>query len=96
MNTNILSFNICKLDAIWLTHKQMHTNTSSKLVKTIKYRSQWYKNSACKVFSCVKVFWKLKSNSRVEKIFANLLSTTSLKKIIPFFSNSYIKKNSID
>ena len=56
----------------------------AQLVKAMQYRSQRYKNSACKVFSCVKVFWKLKSSSRVEKIFAHLLSTISQKNISNF------------
>ena len=33
-----------------------------------------------------------KSTLRVEKIFAHLLSTISLKKIFPIFSSSQIKK----
>ena len=47
-NTNILSFNICKLGTIWPINKCMQT-FQAQPVKSIQYRSQWYKNSACNV-----------------------------------------------
>ena len=83
MNTSILSFNICKLDTVWPINKCMQT-LQEQSIKTIQNRSQCYKNLTCKVLSCVKVFWKLKSTLRVEKIFAYLLSTISQKEYFQF------------
>ena len=66
MNTNILSFNICKLDTTWPMNRCMQIQKAQS-VKTIQYRSQCYKNLACNVFSCVNVFCKLKLTSKVEE-----------------------------
>ena len=49
MKKNIISFNINKLDTMWPINRYMQT-LQAQSVKTIQYRSQWYKNSACSGF----------------------------------------------
>ena len=92
MNTNILSFNIWKLDTIWPVNRHMQT-LQAQSIKTIQYRSQWNKkNQACNVFSCVKVFWKLKLTSIVDK-YLHIRYPPYLKKNISIFQQFTHQEN---
>ena len=99
MNTNTLSFNIRKLDTIWPVNRHMQT-LQAQSIKTIQYRTQWNKikkkkHPACNVFSCVKVFWKLKSTLIVEKYLHIRYPSYLKKNYLHFSAVPTSRKNSI-